>query len=65
LAESTTETVTAQPMNIQAGTNIVQITQASMDGLELEVKYKAGVAVTITEVQNAQLDDNVEVTING
>jgi hypothetical protein len=60
-----TESVTAQPMNIQAGTNIVQITQASMDDLELEVKYKAGVAVTITEVENAQLDDNVEVTING
>lgn len=65
LATPTTETVTAQPMNIQAGTNIVQITQASMDNLELEVKYKAGVSVTITEIENAQLDDNVEVTING
>ena len=63
LATPTTETVTAQPMNIQAGTNIVQITQASMDDLELEVKYKAGVSVTITEIENAQLDDNVEVTI--
>jgi hypothetical protein len=62
-SSATTETVTAQPMNIQAGTNIVQITQASMDNLELEVKYKAGVEVTITEVQNAQLDNNVEVTI--
>ena len=61
----TTETVTAQPMTIQAGTNIAQITQASMDGLELEVKYKAGVEVTITEIENAQLDNNVEVTING
>ena len=61
----TEETVTPQPMNIQAGTNIVQITQASMDDLELEVKYKAGVSVTITEIENAQLDDNVEVTING
>lgn len=65
LATPTTETVTAQPMNIQAGTNIVQITQGSIDGLELEVKYKAGVSVTITEIENAQLDDNVEVTING
>lgn len=65
LATATTETVTPQPMNIQAGTNIVEITQASMDDLELEVKYKAGVSVTITEIQNAQLDNNVEVTING
>lgn len=64
LATATTETVTGQPMNIQAGTNVVQITQASMDNLELEVKYKAGVEVTITEIENAQLDDNVEVTIN-
>lgn len=61
----TTETVTAQPLSVQAGTNIVEITQASIDNLELEVSYKAGVAVTITEVENAQLDDNVEVTING
>ena len=63
LATPTTETVTAQPLTIQEGTNIVQITQASMDDLELEVKYKAGVSVTITEIENAQLDDNVEVTI--
>lgn len=63
LATPTTETVTAQPMNIQEGTNIVEITQASMDGLELEVKYKAGVSVTIEEIENAQLDNNVEVTI--
>lgn len=65
LATATTETVTPQPMNIQEGTNIVQITQASMDGLTMEVSYKAGVIVTITEVENAQLDNSVEVTING
>ena len=41
LAEPTTETVTAQPMNIQEGSNTVSIVQASMDGLELKVKYKA------------------------
>lgn len=41
LATPTTETVTGQPMSIQEGTNIVQITQASMDNLELEVSYKA------------------------
>ena len=65
LATATTESVTGQPLTIQAGTNIVEITQASIDNLELEVSYKAGVAVTITEVQNAQLDNSVEVTING
>lgn len=43
LAEPTTETVTGQPMTIQAGTNIVEITQASMDNLELEVSYKGTV----------------------
>ena len=45
--------------------NVVEITEASMDNLELEVSYKAGVAVTITEIENAQLDNSVEVTING
>ena len=65
LATATTESVTGQPLTIQEGTNIVQITQASMDNLELEVSYKAGVAVTITEIENAQLDNSVEVTING
>ena len=65
LATATTESVTGQTLTTQAGTNIVEITQASMDNLELEVSYKAGVTVTITEVENAQLDNNVEVTING
>lgn len=63
LATATTETVTGQPLTIQEGTNIVEITQASMNSLPLEVSYKAGVTVTITEVENAQLDNNVEVTI--
>lgn len=40
LATPTTETVTAQPMNIQKGTNIIEVTEASLDDLELEVKYK-------------------------
>ena len=63
LATATTESVTGQPLTTQAGTNMVEITQASIDNLELEVSYKAGVEVTITEVQNAQLDNSVEVTI--
>ena len=40
LATPTTETVTAQPLNIQQGTNIVEVTEASLNDLEIEVKYK-------------------------
>lgn len=43
LAEPTTETVTGQHLHIQAGTNIVEITQASIDNLGLEVSYKGTV----------------------
>ena len=43
LAEPTTETVTGQHLTTQAGTNIVEITQASMDNLPLEVSYKGTV----------------------
>lgn len=42
LETTTTETVTGQPMSTVEGDNIVEITQASMDGLELEVKYIKG-----------------------
>ena len=63
LAEATSESVTPQTLTLQEGTNIVEITQASMDNLPLEVSYKAGVTVTITEIENAQLSDQVEVTI--
>lgn len=65
LATATTESVTPQSLTIQEGTNIVEITEASMSNLPLEVSYKAGVTVTVTEVENAQLDNSVEVTING
>ena len=41
LATATTESVTGQTLTTQAGTNIVEITQASMDNLGLEVSYKA------------------------
>jgi hypothetical protein len=40
LATPTTETVAGQTLHIQAGTNIVEITQASIDNLPLEVSYK-------------------------
>lgn len=42
LATPTTETVTPQTLQTQAGTNILQITQASIDNLPLEVTYKRG-----------------------
>ena len=64
LATATTETVTAQPLTIQAGSNVVEITQASMDNLELEVSYKAGVEVTVEEVEAAQLSNDVTVTVS-
>ena len=40
LATAATETVTGQPMETTEGDNIVEITQASMDGLELRVTYE-------------------------
>ena len=46
------------------GDNTAEITQASMDGLTLEVTYLAGATVTIQEVENAQLSDDVDVTIH-
>ena len=63
LGTSTTESVTGQTMNVKAGTNVIEITQASIDNLELEAKYKAGVTVTVTEIENANLDNSVTVTI--
>ena len=43
LATPTTETVTGQPMQVQQGDNFVEITQASLDNLELEASYKKAV----------------------
>ena len=40
LETPTTETVTEQSMNIQKGTNIIEVTEASLNDLEIEVKYK-------------------------
>lgn len=63
LPTATTKTVTAQTMNVAEGENTITITQSAIDGLGLEAKYKAGVRVTITEVENANLDNQVTVTI--
>ena len=40
LKTETTETVTGQPMQTAAGDNTAEITQASIDGLQLEVTYE-------------------------
>lgn len=40
LATEETESVTVQPVNIQKGANTIQVTQASINDLELEIKYK-------------------------
>ena len=63
LATATTESVTAQPMHTELGDNTVSITQASLDDLELSVTYLAGVQLTVEEVEDAQLSQDVEVTI--
>lgn len=63
LATTTTESVAGQPLQVQAGDNVLEITQASLTGLELEAQYNAAVSLTIQEVQDANLDNNVTVTI--
>lgn len=40
LAEPTTESVTGQPLTLQQGTNIVEITQASINNLTMEASFK-------------------------
>ena len=64
LNEPTTESVAGQTLQVTDGDNTVSITQASLSGLELEAEYQAAVALTIQEVQDANLDNNVEVTIS-
>lgn len=64
IAEPTTEVVAGQTLQVQAGDNTLEITQASLAGLELEAQYQASVALTIQEVQGVNLDPNIEVTIN-
>lgn len=63
LETPTAETTTPQTLRLQKGSNTIEITQASISPLQLEAQYKAGVEVTITEVQNVNLDNSVTVTI--
>lgn len=63
LATATTESVAGQTLQVTDGDNIVEITQASMNGLELEASYDTGVVAIIQEVQDVNLNNNVTVTI--
>lgn len=63
LATPTTESVAGQTLQVQEGNNILEITQASMDNLELEASYDTGVVAIIQEVQDVNLNNNVTVTI--
>ena len=63
LATPTTESVAGQSLQVTKGDNTVEITQASIGGLELEAEYKAAVELTIQEAEDANLDNNVTVTI--
>ena len=63
-ATPTTESVTGQALQVTAGDNVLEITQASLDNLKLEATYKSLVQLTIQEVEDANLNNNVEVTIS-
>lgn len=53
-----------QTMQTIAGDNVLEIVQAGMSGLEVELKYTKGVSVSISEIENANIDSNVEVVIS-
>ena len=63
LATPTTESVAGQTLQVTDGDNTLEITQASLNNLELEAQYSAAVSLTIQEVQDTNLDNNVTVTI--
>lgn len=63
LATPTTESVAGQPLQVTGGDNVLEITQASLTGLELEAQYNTLVQLTVQEVENANLDNDVTVTI--
>ena len=62
---STPRSETTTPIVIQTfeGDNTLTITQGATDGLQMEVTYSAGVEVTIETVENANVDQQVEVVI--
>ncbi len=63
LATPTTESVTGQTLQVTDGDNVLEITQASLNNLELEAQYNTQVQLTVQEVESANLDNDVTVTI--
>lgn len=63
LKTATTESVAGQTLQVQDGDNTLEITQASIDDLELEARYDAAVTLAVQETEDANLDNNVAVTI--
>ena len=53
----------AQSMTVVDGDNTVSLTQQGMTPLTLEATYTAGVSVTITEIENANIGNDVDVVI--
>ena len=51
LAEPTTEVVAGQSLQVQEGDNTLEITQASIDGVELEAQYEQGVQASVQEIE--------------
>lgn len=52
-----------QTMQTVAGDNTLDIVQAGMSGLEVSATYMKGVSVTITEIEDANIGNSVEVVI--
>ncbi len=53
----------AQTVNVVAGDNTLSLIQQGMTPLEVSATYTAGVSVTITEIEDANVGNNVEVVI--
>ena len=53
----------AQSMTVVDGDNTLSLTQQGMSPLTLEATYTAGVSVTITEIENANIGNDVDVVI--
>ena len=54
----------AQTINVVAGDNTLSLTQQGMTPLEVSATYSKGVSVTITEIENANIGNNVNVVIS-
>jgi hypothetical protein len=51
LATATTESVAGQTLQVTDGDNTLEITQASLTGLELEAEYEQGVEASVEEIE--------------